>query len=81
MKKQRVAMTVSVPPDLAEQFEKLAQEEEKSKSQLFRDIFRGYQQRCLEREFYDLQHDGVSLAREQGILTEADVEKWVFEDR
>jgi metal-responsive CopG/Arc/MetJ family transcriptional regulator len=71
MKKTRVPVTVSVPSDLAAQFEKLARTEAKNKSQLFRDMFAAYR----------LQRYGVRQARKKGVLTETDVEALVFQGR
>lgn len=81
MKRRRVAMTISLPPEIAENYEKLAQEEAKNKSRLFREMFLLYKARTLEQEFYDLQRQGTKLARKKGILTEKDVERIVFEGR
>jgi len=81
MKSRRVAMTISLPPDLAKNYEKLARQEAKNKSQLFREMFSLYQTRAREKEFFELQREGARLARERGILTEEDVEKIVFESR
>jgi len=81
MKRRRVAMTISLPPEIAENYEKLAQQEAKNKSQLFREMFLLYKARTLEQEFYDLQRLGAKLARKKGILTERDVERIVFEGR
>lgn len=78
---KRVPVTVSLPPDLARKFERWAKAEAKNKSQLFRDMFRAYEQRRLEQEFFELQRYGVRQARKKGILTEADVEALVFRDR
>ena len=81
MKRRRVAMTISLPPEIAENYEKLAEQEAKNKSQLFREMFLLYKARTLEQEFYDLQRQGARLAREKGILTEKDVARIVFEGR
>ncbi|MFQ5899775.1 MAG: ribbon-helix-helix protein, CopG family [Candidatus Methylomirabilia bacterium] len=81
MNQRRVPLTVSVPPDLARKFQRLAKTEAKNKSQLFRDMFRAYEQRRLEQEFLELQRYGARQARKKGILTEADVEALVFQDR
>ncbi len=78
---KRVPLTVSLPPDLARKFERWAKAEAKNKSQLFRDMFRAYEQRRLEQEFFELQRYGTRQARKKGILTEADVEALVFQDR
>ena len=81
MAPKRVPLTVSVPPDMAKEFDKLAKQEAKNKSQLFREMFRAYEKHRREREFYDLQRYGASEARKIGILTEADVEELLFQDR
>jgi metal-responsive CopG/Arc/MetJ family transcriptional regulator len=81
MRKSRVPVTVSLPSDLAEQFEKLAKSEAKNKSQLFRDMFATYRQRKGEEEFFALQRYGVRQARKKGVLTEDDVEALVFQGR
>ncbi len=81
MKRTRVPVTVSVPSDLAVKFEKLAKAEAKNKSQLFRDMFATYRQRKREEEFFALQRYGARQARRKGMLTEDDVEAWVFQGR
>ena len=82
MEKRRVAMTISLPPDMAEGYEKLARQEAKTtKSQLFREMFLIYQTQAREREFFELQRYGTQRARNRKILGEEDVEKIVFKDR
>lgn len=81
MEHKRVTLTVSLPHDLARRFDRLANAEAKSKSQLFRDMFQAYQQRRMELEFFELQRYGVRQARKKGILTEADVEALVLQSR
>jgi len=74
-------MTISLPPEIAKDYERLAQQQAKNKSQLFRDMFLLYKEQTLEKEFFELQRYGTRLAREKGVLTEEDVERIVFEDR
>ena len=81
MKRRRVAMTVSIPPEIAEDYEKIAEQEAKNKSQLFRDMFLLYKEKACEKEFFELQRYGTRKAKEKGIITEKDVERIVFEDR
>ena len=69
------------PSNLAESFEKLAKAESKNKSQLFREMLTTYERRRREERFLDLQRYGVKKARKKSILTEADVEKLVFQGR
>jgi metal-responsive CopG/Arc/MetJ family transcriptional regulator len=81
MKRTRIAVTISLPPEIAKDYERIADQEAKNKSQLFRDMFSLYREKALEREFSDLQRYGAKRAREKGILTEKDVERIVFEGR
>jgi metal-responsive CopG/Arc/MetJ family transcriptional regulator len=81
MKRRRVAMTVSLPPEIAEDYERIAQQQAKNKSQLFRDMFLLYKEQTLEKEFLELQRYGTKLARGKDVLTEEDVERIVFEGR
>ncbi len=77
----RVPLTVSVPPEMAKEFDRRAKAHGKNRSELFRDMFRAYEQYCKEQQFYELQRYGTRQARKKRILTEADVEKIVFQHR
>ena len=81
MKRTRVPVTVSLPSNLAENFARLAKAEAKNKSQLFREMLTVYERRRREEQFYELQRYGVKKARKKGVLTEADVDKLVFQGR
>jgi len=81
MKRSRVPITVSLPSNLAENFERLARTEAKNKNQLFREMLTVYERQRREEQFHELQQYGVKKARKQGVLTEADVEKLVFQGR
>ena len=81
MARRRAAITISLPPEIAEDYERIAQKEAKNKSQLFRDMFLLYKKEAVEREFFELQRYGSKRARGKGILTEKDVERIVFEGR
>jgi len=81
MKQKRIALTVSLPPLLAKEFERLSKDEAKNKSQLFRDMIRSYQQRRLEQEFAELQRYGAKQARKKNLFTEDDIDALVFQDR
>jgi predicted transcriptional regulator len=81
MKHSRVPVTVSLPSNLAENFDRLAKAEAKNKSQLFREMLTVYEQRRREEQFHELQRYGAKKARKKSVLTEADVEKLVFQGR
>jgi hypothetical protein len=78
--RKRIAITISVPPDMAEEYETMARIKGETKSQLFREMFNLYRQEKLEDEFYKLQKYGTKKAREMK-LTEKDIERLVFEGR
>lgn len=78
--RKRVAMTVSLPPDIAREYESIAKAKGETKSQLFREMFRLYRQDKLDQEFFHLQRYGCKKAQEIK-LTEKDIEKLVFEGR
>jgi metal-responsive CopG/Arc/MetJ family transcriptional regulator len=81
MARRRAAITISLPPEIAEDYGKLAQKEAKNRSQLFRDMFLHYKRETAEREFFELQRYGSKLAKAKGILMEKDVKRIVFGDR
>lgn len=71
-------ITISLPPELAKQVDRVASEEGRTRSELFREALRQYLSR---RERWDgIFAYGRRLARERG-WTEADVERAVEEER
>ena len=78
--RQRVVMTLSVPPDTAKEYRKLAKAKGETISQLFRQVFSLYKEEKLREEFLQLQRYGAKKVRELKI-TEKDIEKLIFEDR
>jgi hypothetical protein len=71
----------SVSPEIANEYERLARHEGRSKSELFREMIAAYKAKRAEEEFLKLQARMSRRARAQGVLTEKDVERLVFEDR
>lgn len=78
--RQRVVMTISVPPDTAKEYKKIARVKGESSSQFFREIFEFYKQKKLKEEFDDLQKYGVEKA-EKLTITKKEIERLVFEGR
>lgn len=78
--RQRVVMTLSVPPDTAKEYRKLAKAKGETISQLFREVFSLYKEEKVKEEFLQLQRYGAKKVRELKI-TEKDIEKLIFEDR
>ncbi len=78
--RQRVVMTLSVPPDTAKEYRKLAKAKGETMSQLFRQVFSLYKEEKLKEEFLQLQRYGAKKVR--GLkITEKDIEKLIFEGR
>ena len=78
--RKRIAMTISIPPDIAQEYNAIARTKGETKSQLFREMFNLYRQEKLEDEFFRLQKYGAKKAKEMK-LTEKDIERLIFEGR
>ena len=70
-------LSLSLPPELLREAERVAKKEGRTKSELFREALRRYVQ---ERRWADLRQYGAGQARKLG-LTEAHVEPLVTADR
>jgi metal-responsive CopG/Arc/MetJ family transcriptional regulator len=74
-------VAVSVPPDTAAEFERIADEEGRNKSELFREMLRVYERFRETRRFDALQRYGAARAREKGIRDERDVQRLLDDAR
>lgn len=70
-------LSLSLPPDLVREAERVAKQEGRTKSELFREALRRYVE---ERRWRGLQRYGAGRARRYG-MTEAGVERAVREFR
>jgi len=68
-------LAVSVPPEVAREFDRLAEREGRNRSELFREMLRIYRVYRETRTFESLQRYGAARAAEAGIRTEADVRR------
>jgi hypothetical protein len=66
---------------IADEYERIAKRERRSKSELFREMIATYETKRAEEDFLRLQARMSRRARAIGVLTEKDVERLVFEDR
>jgi metal-responsive CopG/Arc/MetJ family transcriptional regulator len=71
--------TISFPEDLAQQVEKLAQQESRNISELFREAFRSYRLERMHRKLDVVR--GKVLERHRQTYSDDDVEKLVDEIR
>jgi metal-responsive CopG/Arc/MetJ family transcriptional regulator len=74
-------LAVSVPPEAADEFERIAGNEGRNKSELFREMLRVYRAYRETGQFESLQRYGAARARQLGIRDERDVERLIAEAR
>lgn len=72
-----VKKTISLPYDLAEDVERIAKEENKTVSAVIQEAIRLIRKERLKREFYEIQNFWTEKAKEKGILTEEDLERYL----
>lgn len=69
---QRRIINISVPPVLAKRIERIAKEENRTKSELLREAFRVYE---FQRDWVKIRAWGDEVARKMGIETYDDIER------
>ena len=74
-------LTVSVPPEAAEAFERLAEREGRNRSELLREMLGVYRAHGETQTCESLQRYGAARAAHRGIKTEKDVERLIRESR
>ncbi|MDI6892809.1 MAG: ribbon-helix-helix protein, CopG family [Actinomycetota bacterium] len=74
-------LTVSLPPQIFEEVERLAKQERKTKSELFRDMLNIYEDYLDEKRWRRLRRLGRETAKRLNITSEEDIEKLVHEAR
>ncbi len=72
-----IRKTISLPAELAQEVETVAREEGKSQSAVIQDALRLARGQRLDGELRQLQGYWSQKARERGILTEADLERYL----
>ena len=78
MKRSTVQWTISVPPLLSKEAERIAQEESRTRSELVREALRKYLER---RSIEQVRRKLTRKFRNLGIRTEQDIERLVDEGR
>ncbi|MFZ3063100.1 MAG: ribbon-helix-helix protein, CopG family [Actinomycetota bacterium] len=74
-------VTVSLPPQVFEEVERLAKQERKTKSELFRDMISVYEDYLDEKRWRRLKRLGRETAKRLNITSEEDIERLVHEAR
>ena len=72
-----VKKTISLSPDLARQVEEIAKSEGKSVSAVVQDALRMAHRKYLQQEYRGIQSYWSTKAREKGILTDMDLQRYL----
>ena len=72
-----VKKTISLPPELAKEIEEISREEGKPLSAVIQDALRLARKERMKKEFYQIQDYWSRKAKERGILTEKDLERYL----
>jgi len=72
-------ITISLPPKVAKEVQRLAKIEKKTKSQLFRDMIAVYEEYIAEKEWQELRRYGNKTAKRLDITSEEDVYRIIDE--
>jgi CopG family transcriptional regulator/antitoxin EndoAI len=78
-KRARQTITISLPPELAQEVDRIARAENRSRSELVREAFRQYAQR--RQRWEEIFAYGEGRARELGVRSEEDVARLVSLNR
>lgn len=74
-------LAVSVPPESADDFDRIARQEGRNRSELFREMLRIYRAYRENATFESLQRYGAARARAIGVRDEADVDRLIQDAR
>ena len=72
-----VKKTISLPPKLAKEVEDISREEGKPLSVVIQDALRLARKERLKKDFYQIQGYWSRKAKDKGILTEKDLERYL----
>ena len=71
-------MTLSLPPEMVKEVENISKEENRTKSELFREALRKY---INDKRWLQIRQWGLKTTRELGISGEEDVDMLIHEAR
>lgn len=75
-----VKKTISLPPDLSKELEEIAQKEGKTVSAVIQEALRIAKRERVKTRFLDTQKYWTRKAKEKGILTERDLQKYLAKE-
>ena len=74
-------LSLSVPPEIAQESDNMAKTEDKSRSEIFKDMFKTYKESLAEREWRELFSFGKETAKRFRIKDEEELNKILNEER
>jgi metal-responsive CopG/Arc/MetJ family transcriptional regulator len=74
-------LSLSVPPDIARELDNMAKTVDKSRSEIFKDMFKTYKESVAEREWRELFSFGKETARRFRIKDEEELFRILDEER
>lgn len=81
MSRKTKVLSLSVPPEMARELDNMARTEEKSRSEIFKDMFKTYKESLAEREWRELFSFGKETAKRFKIKDEEELFKILGEER
>ena len=73
MSRKSKVLSLSVPPEIAKELDNMAKTEDKSRSELFKDMFKTYKESLAEREWRELFSFGKETAKRFKIKDEEEL--------
>ncbi len=71
-------MTLSLPPEMVKEVERIVKEENRTKSELFREALRRY---INDKRWLQIRQWGLKISRKLEVSTEEDVDKLIHQYR
>jgi metal-responsive CopG/Arc/MetJ family transcriptional regulator len=74
-------LSLSVPPEIARELDNMAKTEDKSRSEIFKDMFRTYKESVAERQWRELFSFGKETAKKFRIKDEEELFRILDKER
>ena len=81
MGRKSKVLSLSVPPEIARELDNMAKTEDKSRSEIFKDMFRTYKESVAEREWRELFSFGKETAKKFRIKDEEELFRILDKER
>ena len=73
-------LSLSVSPEIAKELDNISKAEDKSRSEIFKEMFKTYKESLAEREWRELFDFGKETAKRFGIINEEELFKILNEE-